>query len=185
MTTYNITLSDFAKRMAALGGDVEAAVVRGLQSAAMRLDGMVVHEIDHASPHPAVDRGELRNSRDLVMTPKGAVLTITAPHGAAIENGTRPFRPPFKSIYEWLLRKKLVEPDQASARAWAIVNAIAQRGIAPRHYMKKAFARLVQGRYVGREIGRELEALAQQRGKGRIGTQTRRGSGLRGKKGES
>lgn len=183
MTTRDIPLSDFIKRMATLGGDVEAAIVRGLQSAAHRLDGFIAHEITHAQPFPAVDRGELLNSREVTMTPKGATMAVTAPHAPAIEDGTRPFRPPYQPIYEWLLRKQLVEPDQAAARAWAIVEKIARVGIAPRHFMAKAFARLVQGKYVGREVGRELEALAQMRGKGRIGNQTRRGSGLRGKKG--
>jgi len=177
MTAYDIPLSDFIKRMVSLGGDVQAAVIRGLQAAAHRLDGFVVHEIDNASPHPAVDRGELRNSRELTMTPMGARYAITAPHAAAIENGTRPFRPPYQPIYEWLVRKQLVDESEAASRAWAIVNAIAKRGIAPRHYLKKAWARFIQGRYVGREVGRELEALAQAREKGRVGGQ-RRGSRL-------
>lgn len=182
-TTHTIQLSDFIKRMATLGGDVEAAVVRGLQSAALRLDGFIAHEILHAEPYPAVDRSELLNSREVNVTPKGATVAVVAPHAAAINDGTRPFRPPYQPIYEWLVRKKLVEPDEAGARAWAIVEKIARVGIAPRHFMNKAFARLVQGKYVGREVGRELEALAAARGKGRIGNQTRRGTGLRGKKG--
>jgi len=178
MNAYNIGLSDFVKRMASLGGDVEAAVVRGLQSAAMRLDGFVLREIDNSSPHPAVDRGELRNSREVKMTAKGAVFAVTAPHAIYMEEGTRPHRPPYQPIYEWLVRKGLADENEASARAWQIVNAIALRGIAPRHYLKKAWARLVQGKYVGREVGRELEALAKSREKGRTGNQ-RRGSGLR------
>lgn len=182
MSSYEITMSDFIKRMASLGGDVEAAVVRGIQSAAMRLDGFVVEEIDKAEPHPAVDRGELRNSREIVPTAKGALYNVNAPHAAAIENGTRPFRPPYKSILEWLLRKKLVPESEAPRRAAMIVNAIAKRGIAPRHYFKKAWERFNKGRYLGREVGKELEKLAQARGKGRTGTQTRRGTGLREKK---
>lgn len=173
-----IPLSDFIRRMAALGGDIEAAVVRGLQGAAMRLDGFVAEEIQNAVPHPAVDRGELLNSRDLQATPKGAVFAVLAPHAAAIEDGTRPFRPPYQPIYEWLVRKQLVPEDEASGRAWAIVNAIAKRGIAPRHYMAKAWGRFIAGKYVGREVGQELEALAQMRGKGRTGQATRRGSRL-------
>ncbi len=133
-----IPLSDFIRRMAALGGDVEAAVIRGLQGAAMRLDGFVAHEIQHASPHPAVDRSELLNSRDLQITPKGAVFA-----------------------------------------AWAICNAIAKRGIAPRHFLAKAWARFLAGKYVGREVGAELEQLAQMRNKGRVGQETRRGSRLK------
>ncbi len=183
MTVREIELSDFIKRMASLGGDVEAAVVRGLQSAAHRLDGFIAHEITHAEPFPAVDRGELLNSREVTMTPKGATMAVTAPHAPMIEDGTRPFRPPFQPIYEWLVRKKLVDESEAGARAWAIVNKIATVGIAPRHFMAKAFARMVQGKYVGREVGRELEALAEQRGKGRHGPETRRGTGLRNKKG--
>ena len=178
-TTYNIKLSDFIMKMATLGGDVEAAVVRGLQSAALRLDGLVAHEITHASPHPAVDRGELLSSRQTTLTPTGAVFAITAPHAAAIENGTRPFRPPYQPIYEWLVRKQLVDESEASARAWMICNAIARVGIAPRHYLSKAFARFSAGKYAGREIGRELEALALARGKGRPTSTVRRGTGLK------
>jgi hypothetical protein len=182
-TVREIPISDFIRRMAALDGDVEAAVVRGLQSAAMRFDGMVAHEIQHAQPHPAVDRGELLNSRELLVTPKGATFALTAPHAAAMENGTRPFRPPFKAIYEWLLRKKLVPEDEARSRAWAICNAIAKHGIKPRHMVSKAWARFVNGKYVGRAVGKELELLAQQRERGRVGQATRRGSRLREKKG--
>lgn len=183
MTTRTIELSDFIKRMATLGGDVEAAIVRGLQSSALRLDGFIAHEITHAEPFPAVDRSELLNSRETTLTPKGATVAVTAPHAGAIEDGTRPFRPPIQPIYEWLLRKKLVPEDEATARAWAIVNKIARVGIEPRHFMAKAFARFNRGKFAGREIGRELAALAAMRGKGRVGSETRRGSGLRGKKG--
>lgn len=183
MTVHTITLSAFIQRMATLGGDVEAAVVRGLQSAAMRLDGRVVHEIDHADPHPAVDRSELRNSVEVVPTDKGAIVKVTAPHAKIINDGTRPFWPPLQPLIDWLTRKQLVPEEEIPMRARMIQRAIAARGIAPRHYFDKAFAWLVRSKVVGREVGHELEALAIARGKGRVGTEKRRGSGLRRKGG--
>jgi hypothetical protein len=181
---HTISLSAFIQRMLTLGGDVEATVVNGLQEAGFKLHELIVDEIDHASPHPAVDRSELRNSVEVVMTAAGCRVVVKAPHAAIMEDGTRPFRPPYQPILEWLLRKQLVPEEEAPTRAWMIVQAIAKRGIAPRHYMAKAFARFTAGRYVGRSVGKRLEALAEARGRGRDG-QARRGSGLKGGKGES
>lgn len=179
-----ITLSDFIKRMASLGGDVEAAVIRGMQSSASRLVELVVHEIDHSSPHPAVDRGELRNSVEAVYTEKGARVVIKAPHAHWIEDGTRPHWPPFQPIFEWVVRKQLATNEETPEMiAQRVRAAIAKRGIEPRHFLAKAFARFVAGKYLGREVGRELEALAVARGKGRTGQSQRRGSKLRTKKG--
>ena len=181
---HTIPLSAFIVRMATLGGDVEAAVINGLQEAGMRLHGFVVDEIDHAAPHPAVDRGELRNSVEVVMTPKGCTVTVKAPHAAIIEDGTRPFRPPFQPIFEWVVRKGLFPDPPYTQRdlAWMIINHIAKVGIAPRHYMAKAFARFQAGKYVGRYVGQRLEALAEARGRGRTGTE-RKGTGLKGEGG--
>lgn len=176
---HEIKLSDFIERMRTLGGDVEAAIVRGIQSAAMRLHGFIVHEIDNASPHPAVDRADLRNSVETVTTDKGAKVRVTAPHAPYIEDGTRPFWPPFQPIYEWVLRKQIAtDPAEAKDITRRIQVAISKRGIEPRHFMAKAFGRFTAGKYVGREVGAELELLAQARAKGRVGDQ-RRGSGLK------
>lgn len=174
-----ITLSDFIKRMATLGGDVEAAVVRGMQSSALRLVELVVHEIDHSTPHPAVDRGELRNSVEAVFTDKGARVVVKAPHAPWIEDGTRPHWAPLQPLLEWVMRKKQIDADEALPIARGVQHAIAARGIEPRHFLAKAFARFTQGKYLGREVGKELELLAQSRQKGRVGQSQRRGSRLK------
>jgi hypothetical protein len=156
-----VTIPAFASRLARLNKDLEAAVVRGLQSAIMVLDGFVLQEIDDAKPFPAVDRGILRNSRNITRTAKGATHSVDAPHAPMIEDGTRPFRPPVRPIFEWVLRKGITDDE---GEAWGIAFAIARKfeeqGMKPRHFYRKAWKRLLNGKHVEREIARELDKLA-------------------------
>lgn len=159
-----ISIDGFAKKVASLGGDLEKAVVRGLRSSALVLDGFLVHEIDAAAPFPAVDRGELRNSVVVRPTSRGGTAGVDAPHAPMINNGTRPFIPPLQPIYEWVLRKGFATDE---ADAMRVANAIrfhmGKVGIAPRHFFDKAWAKFRREKIVAREVGRELAALARSR----------------------
>lgn len=143
MSTRRVSLTQFEQIVLRFEPRIRAAYVHALRASAMRLEGMVVEEIDRAQPYAAVDTGELRRSVDTTFVPDGAVVSVNAPHAAMIEHGTRPFVPPIEPLAEWALRKGLAQ-DPAGARrvAWAVRRAIASRGIAPRRYFAKAWARL-------------------------------------------
>jgi len=157
MPRYRVTIDEFARIIARLSPELEKAVIRGLQSAALRLEGIVVEEIDNAEPDPAVDRGELRNSHRMTRTSRGARVEMTAPHAAAIEYGTRPFFPPTEPLARWALRKGIADDEEeAEEIAYAIALKISVDGIFPRAYMAKSVDRLITDRILSEEINREL-----------------------------
>ncbi len=153
-----VTIEQFATEMRKLPKKLEAAIVKGLRSAALRGHQFVVEEIDHASPRPAVDRGELRQSVASQRIEGGARLYVDAPHAAIMELGTRPFWPPQEPLAEWALRKGLADDEEEAAEvAFAVARTIATFGIAPRHYFKKG----VQRTYlvIPEELQRALEEI--------------------------
>jgi len=107
-----------------------------------------------------VDRGEYKAGwtvRQLIGSNE-VQLANDAPYAGVIELGARPFRPPFAPIFEWVKRKaaalgivalapgkrfrgsaSLTSDEDAAAKkvAWAVVNAIAKRGLPPRYVMRK------------------------------------------------
>ena len=150
-----LTLTQFQRRLISLDEDLEQATIRGLRSSALRMVELTMAEISGSDPHPAVDRGELRNSVEYTREDDGGSVEVTAPHAAIIEEGTRPFWPPAEPLIRWMVRKGLAEnEDEAEEEVWAIQAAIAQRGIEPRRYFATAFDR-VQPIIAG-EISREL-----------------------------
>ena len=161
MARHRVTLPRFAQVIAKMGPEMEGAVITGLQSAALDLDGRVLQEIDNAKPYPAVDRGELRNSRDVDNTPRGAVVAVKSPHAAIIEYGTRPFFPPTAPLAEWAKRKGLANTDaEARSVAFLVARKISETGIAPRFYFTKAFRRFVQEGSVAQNIRSELNRIS-------------------------
>lgn len=159
--TYTVSIDEFARILSRLDDKIEKAVIRGLQSAAMRLQGMVVQEIDQAEPHPAVDRGELRNSTHFERTEFGAIVSTIAPHAGMMEYGARPFFPPVEALKGWVLRKGLAsEEAEAESVAYAIALHISKMGIEPRGYFIKAVHRLKHEGVLVAEIRHELDALA-------------------------
>ncbi len=159
-----IGLTAFARRVANLGGDLELAVGKGLDSAGMVLKRYVVEEIDTAMPYPANDRGMLRASVEERRTWRTVSIVVTAPHAAAIEDGTRPFWAPIGPLLDWVKRKGIGGGERPESIAYAIQHKIARDGIKPRHYFAKAFARFKNDNVVAREVGRELDALARANG---------------------
>ena len=160
MAGRKISLSRFARRVAKLDDQMRDAVIAALRKSALQLDRRVLEEIDRAKPHPAVDRGELRNSRSVRDTPLGAFVSVDAPHAGIIENGTRPFFPPLEPIKEWVLRKQIANTDEEAARiARLIVQKIGRDGIEPRCYFAKAWKRFVRYGVVTRELRVELRRI--------------------------
>lgn len=173
MSVRHVTFSQFERAMIDLEPKLHASVVKGLRSAALRLETMVVEEIETATPHPAVDTAALKRSVSTERVPDGAIVNVTAPHAAMIENGTRPFFPPLAPLIEWVkrkglhtthlstrtsrktgetvvsVRKKKTDAD-AKAIAYAVAKAISKRGIEPRHFFKKAWDRFPE--VLGAEI---------------------------------
>jgi hypothetical protein len=58
-----------------------------------------------------------------------------APH---MEFGTRPFRPPWRPLYEWALRKTKGDTKAAGALAAGAILAIQARGIQAKRYLQRA-----------------------------------------------
>ncbi|MFW6087399.1 MAG: hypothetical protein ACODAG_09350 [Myxococcota bacterium] len=153
-----VTPDEFAWIIESLPEKMEKAIVRGLRSAAHRMWGFVVEEIDTAKPYPAVDRGELRSSVGVTSVPDGADVHVDAPHAPFLEWGTRPHWPPFEPIYHWVQRKGLAaDPDEAEDVARAVQLKIAMFGTEPRGYMAKAYQRTLD--IVMEEIEHELERM--------------------------
>lgn len=163
--TYKVTMGQLAKRCARLGGELEAAALRGLRSAGERMVGIVVEKInepnpEEGAPYPPVDTGELQRSVKSTATPDGALVTVDAPHAPYMEFGTRPHYPPVEPIAEWAYRKGLADSEEeAMDIARAICATIARWGIYPRHYMARAVDTMKRRHIVHEEIQRELAKL--------------------------
>lgn len=156
--SYRVSLDQFARIVGRLDKKIEKAMVRGLRSTGLRLQGIVVEEIDRAEPFPAVDRGELRNSIDYTSTESGCIVAATAPHAGVIEYGTRPFWPPIAPLAAWALRKGFAEDEEeAEEIAWGIARKFATHGMEPRSYFQKAVSRLQHDGILAAEMKRELD----------------------------
>lgn len=174
-----ITLEQLARKIERLGPDAEAATLRGIQSAALKLEGMIPQAIATASPSPPSDTGELARSHYSVDTPTGALVGMDAPHAPFMEYGTRPHKPPSQPIADWAFRKGIVDAELEFAELWTaedvnelsdvekdaywivmnIVNAIAINGIEPRRFMFNALQQFLREDILGEEIQAELEAM--------------------------
>jgi hypothetical protein len=121
---------------------IEEAVIRGMKSSALLLEGKIVQEIDTANPYPAVDTGALRGSFQTKFTDRTVVVFSDLPYAAAMEFGTRPFFPPVDPIAEWVMRKGISnDASEAKGIAFAIAKKFSKQGIKPRFFTKKAIAK--------------------------------------------
>lgn len=197
MAGYSITLTEFERVVLRFEPKIRAAYVKALRTAALRLEGMVVEEIQQTTPYAAVDTGELMRSVDTTFVDDGAIVTVAAPHAGVMEWGARPFKPPIAPLVEWVKRKGLVSTrgprpltkrqtemrsrlrdraaalrsqglsakaarsvavDQEAERiAFLIARSMSLKGIAPRGYFAKAFARLPP--ILRHEVYKELAKL--------------------------
>lgn len=141
-----------------LPDEVTLAVVRGLRSAGMLLEGFAVQEITTAEPRPAVATGALAGSVVTTRVEDGAIVTVEAPHGHFMEEGTRPHFPPLQPLRDWARVKGLAHDDASEKRiAYAVALKIAEDGIAPRHFFEKAVRRVEP--LIPREIVNELNRV--------------------------
>jgi hypothetical protein len=143
-----------------LGEDGEAAVIRGLQDATLRLQAFVPEAIAETTPYPPQDTGELTRSAHSELSDRGGFVIVDAPHASHMEYGTRPHFPPLQPIKDWVLRKGIADTEEeADQAALNVARKIAARGLAPRFYMRRAVEKLIKGKYLQRSVGRELKAI--------------------------
>lgn len=145
MSETVISVNDYGARLRLGEAGRDEAVRRGLFKAALVGEAIV------AAKTP-VDRGQLRNAWKVVPTPTGAELFNDAPHAGIVELGSRPHRPPFRPILEWVVRvlgtgKKSfedyseVEPHLFGI-AKAIVRKIEAEGTRPRYMVRDSLPKL-------------------------------------------
>ncbi len=179
MTQNLRSMHDFADIARDMGVQSEEAVIRGLQSAGYRLEGMIPDAIATASPRPPQDTGELTRSHYTIETKTGALVGVDAPQAVWMEYGTRPHRPPMQPLADWAYRKGIVDAELEMAEIWTaedvaelseveqealwivkhIVAAIAINGIEPRHFMRSAVDKLIRDDIIGKEIKAELAKM--------------------------
>jgi hypothetical protein len=90
-----------------------------------------------------VDRGQARNAWDVEPVEGGANLFNDAPHAGILEGGSRPHRPPFKPILQWVVRNFGLELEALEAREEAEGTAGADPDEAARQAMQGARRSLV------------------------------------------
>lgn len=154
--TTRITLEEFADVVTGIPELTEDAALRALRSAAMRAVAVVIACIDSASPHPAVNNGQLRQSVRWERLVDGALVVVDAPHAIFMEEGTRAHFPPLEPLIAWVIRKGFADSEsEARNVAYTIARKIARNGIAPRRFFEKAMD-IVRREIVPEEIRDEL-----------------------------
>lgn len=109
---YKISMARFAKAIRELGDEAEAATIRGIQKAALRLEGIIPEAIQDSKPRPPIDNSVLLNSHFTELTDTGAIVGVDAPHAPFMEYGVRPFPsgsfPPAMALADWAYRKDII-----------------------------------------------------------------------------
>lgn len=114
--------------------ELQTSAVRGIQSAALRLQNVITTVIiPSRSPQP-VDRGVYRAGWRTVFEAVGATVENLVPWAVFVEYGVRaenvkPGRAQIQALAEWAVRHGLASADTAVRVAWAIANAQRKRGI--------------------------------------------------------
>ena len=177
--THNLrSMHGFAAIVRDLGVASEDAVIRGLQSAGYRMEGMIPQTIENLTFRKPVDTGELARSHYTTETPTGALVGVDAPHAPFMEFGTRPHKagpPPFLAIADWAYRKGIIDTELApedikgedlSEEEKAAVNtviaimmSIAAKGLEPRHFMKITVEEVIRMGIIETEIKAELARM--------------------------
>lgn len=152
-----VTPAELAAKLRSLPDRMEAAMVNGARRAAGRLVVAVVEEIDTNKPFPVADRGMLRQSVQMEPMQDGARVYVAAPYAQIQERGTRPFWAPLAPLVEWAERKGHEDP-QGFARA--VQASIAERGIRPKRYFRRAVTRWKAEGILSAEIKAALRRAA-------------------------
>lgn len=114
--------------------ELRVAGIRGLHSAALRLQNVITTVIiPHRTPQP-VDRGVYRAGWRTVLEADGAVVENLEAHAIFIEYGVRAEnvkigRAMLEALQEWVARKGIASVAEAPKVAWAIAKAMQKRGI--------------------------------------------------------
>lgn len=171
-------MHQFAAIVRDLGVRSEEAVIRGIQSAAYRMEGMLPQVIEDLTFRKPVDTGELKRSHYTHETKTGAKVGADAPHAPFMEWGTRPHKagpPPFLAIADWAYRKGIIntelDPDDLKGEGFseeeresvrivlAIMMKIARYGLEPRHFMAITVEEFTRLGIMEEEIQAELKAM--------------------------
>lgn len=133
------------------GNLAEQAARRAMLSTAERIVSIILNELIPAeNPEPS-DIGTFRAGWRVDPTADGAFIVNTAPHAVFLENGVRaenvkPGKAMHDALVEWVIRKNIGDPQEASQIAWAIMTAMTKRGIFKGgegfHFLDRAMKRL-------------------------------------------
>ena len=129
-----VALKDADAFFANLPVELRSASVRGLHSAALRLQGVITTVlIPSRTPQP-VDRGVYRAGWRTVFESDGATVENLEVHAIFIEEGVRaenvkPGKKMISALVEWVVRKGIAGGKEAVSVAWAIARAQQKKGI--------------------------------------------------------
>ena len=143
MAEAHVTPGQIGARLRHHNKNIERVLERAVRAAALRGEAVVV-------ARTPVNTGMTRAAWRVQMVARGADLINDAPHSGALELGTRPHRPPYLPILQWLVQKQgggiIDSPDQATPEqrgaAWAIVEHIAKHGTRPAYMVRGAMPAL-------------------------------------------
>ncbi len=114
--------------------ELQTAAVKGLHSAGLRLQSVIVSVlIPSRTPQP-VDRGIYRAGWRTVLEADGATVENLEPQAVFIEYGVRaenvkPGRKMIEALAGWVVRHGMASAGEATRVAWAIAKAQQKRGI--------------------------------------------------------
>lgn len=140
MTTRQLTLTQFQRKLLTVAPSLEKAMVRGFRIGAQRLKAIAVQNI---ITRRAVATAQLARSVTVDNHQDGATVLVNAPHADFVESGTRPHRPPIQPLADWAKVKGLARTDAEARRiGFLVARAIAVRGTPPVHYFRDAWTQL-------------------------------------------
>jgi hypothetical protein len=142
-----VTVKEYGARLRLGYEGMTSTTRRALFKAALIGEGIV-------SAKTPVDRGQLRNAWKVIPTSDGAELFNDAPHAGIIELGSRPHRPPFRPILEWVVRvfgtgkKSFEDYSEVDSHLFGIANAIIKKieaeGTKPRYMVRDSLPMLTK-----------------------------------------
>ena len=115
----------------------ERIIDKAVKSAADTLEANILEKMDEMKIH---DTGRAGQSLGPVRKLANAkyYLGFGVEYIKYVEFGSRPHRPPFTPIFEWVKRKLGYSGDEAKQIAGAIWNKITQKGTKGKHFVQAA-----------------------------------------------
>jgi hypothetical protein len=180
----SITIDEAPEWVMHLREELRKASIRGLQSAALRLQQHIVAEVipntkdERTGKGPPVDKGAYRAAWRVRNVSNGAIVSNTLPYASIIEYGARAdniaiSRPMILALTDWVMRKGLVgkRPGkngdrvefyrQAQSIAWAIAVSMKKMGIYNQGKGLRVLERALKQlpKIVDEEVTRELRRV--------------------------